>query len=95
LKTKFVSKNQLGTVLIGNMFLVFSLYKMSMFVDVSGSDQQGPAPITTHWTVLCLDLQQILSIYLNRRHSYLKSIRLCANLTVRNVFTSDAVYQPG
>lgn len=58
-------------------------------------DQLGPAPVSTHWTVLCLDLQQILSTYLNRRYAYLKSIRLCANLTVRNVFTSDTLYQPG
>lgn len=58
-------------------------------------DQLGPAPVSTHWTVLCLDLQQILSAYLNRRYAYLKSMRLCANLSIRNVFTSDTLYQPG
>jgi len=58
-------------------------------------DQLGPAPVTTRWTVLCLDMSQILNIYLNRRYSYLKSVRLCANISVRNLFTSDTLYQPG
>jgi len=58
-------------------------------------DQLGPAPVSTRWTVLCLDMMQILNIYLNRRYSYLKSIRLCANMSVRNLFTSDTLYQPG
>jgi len=58
-------------------------------------DLLGPAPVSTRWTVLCLDMVQILNIYLNRRYSYLKSIRLCANMSVRNLFTSDTLYQPG
>jgi len=58
-------------------------------------DHVGPAPVSTRWTVLCLDMMQILNIYLNRRYSYLKSIRLCANISVRNIFTSDTLYQPG
>jgi len=62
-------------------------------VDVS--DQLGPAPVSTRWTVLCLDMMHILNIYLNRRYSHLKSIRLCANIAIRNLFTSDTLYQPG
>jgi len=58
-------------------------------------DHVGPAPASTRWTVLCLDMMQILNIYLNRRYSYLKSIRLCANICVRSLFTSDTLYQPG
>ncbi|RUS87769.1 hypothetical protein EGW08_004515 [Elysia chlorotica] len=58
-------------------------------------DQSGPAPMVTRWTVLCLDLQHTLSMYLNRRFHYIKSMRLCANMTVKNVFTSDTIYDPG
>lgn len=55
----------------------------------------GPAPISTQWTVLCLDLQEILNTYLNRRYAYIKSMRLCANLMIKNLFTSDTYYIPG
>ncbi|CAG5134844.1 unnamed protein product, partial [Candidula unifasciata] len=58
-------------------------------------DQSGPAPMVTKWTILCLDLQHILSVYLNRKFLYVKSIRLCANMLVKNVFTSDTLYDPG
>ncbi|CAL1536659.1 unnamed protein product [Lymnaea stagnalis] len=57
-------------------------------------DQSGPAPMITKWTVLCLDLQQILSSYLNRKFLYIKSFKLCANMLVKNVFTSDQLYDP-
>lgn len=62
---------------------------------VSLSENSGPAPGTTRWTVLCLDLNYILSTYLNRRYAYVKSMRLCANMLVKNVFTSDVLYDPG
>ncbi|KAM7381807.1 hypothetical protein PAMA_012590 [Pampus argenteus] len=42
-----------------------------------------------------LDLQYTLSVYLNRRYSYLKSVKLCANLAVKNMFTSDLLLDPG
>lgn len=63
--------------------------------NICGSEHIGPAPSSTRWTVLCLDLQYILSTYLSRRYSYVRSIRLCANMLVKNVFTSDIVYDPG
>lgn len=48
-----------------------------------------------HWTCLVLDLRSILSLYLNRRYSHLKSVKLCANLLVKNLCTSDLVFDPG
>ena len=57
-------------------------------------DFTGPAPLNTRWTVLCLDLSETLTQYLNRNYSYLKSIRLCANMYVKNIFTSDMEYEP-
>uniref|UniRef100_A0A4W5QC57 WD repeat-containing protein 90 n=1 Tax=Hucho hucho TaxID=62062 RepID=A0A4W5QC57_9TELE len=49
----------------------------------------GPAPSTVRWTCLMMDLQYVLSVYLNRRHSHLKTVKLCANMSVKNMFTSD------
>ncbi|XP_056017616.1 WD repeat-containing protein 90-like isoform X2 [Ostrea edulis] len=62
----------------------------------SGSkDHSGIAPLATRWTVLCMDFSHVLSLYLNRKFSYLKSVRLCANMMVKNIFTSDNLYEPG
>uniref|UniRef100_A0A673Z2P0 WD repeat-containing protein 90 n=1 Tax=Salmo trutta TaxID=8032 RepID=A0A673Z2P0_SALTR len=55
----------------------------------------GPAPSTVRWTCLMMDLQYVLSVYLNRRHSHLKTVKLCANMSVKNMFTSDLVLDPG
>uniref|UniRef100_A0A8C1U243 WD repeat domain 90 n=1 Tax=Cyprinus carpio TaxID=7962 RepID=A0A8C1U243_CYPCA len=48
----------------------------------------GPAPPSTRWTCLTMDLHYVLSVYLNRTHSHLKSIKLCANMSVKNIITS-------
>ena len=42
-----------------------------------------------------LDLKYIVSFYLNKKYSYLKNIRLCANMVVKGLFTSDTDYEPG
>ncbi|XP_020493168.2 WD repeat-containing protein 90 [Labrus bergylta] len=55
----------------------------------------GPAPSSVQWTCLMLDLQYTLSVYLDRRYSNLKSIKLCANMAVKNMFTSDLLLDPG
>ncbi|XP_059181241.1 WD repeat-containing protein 90 [Centropristis striata] len=55
----------------------------------------GPAPTSVRWTCLMLDLQYTLSVYLNRCYSQLKSIKLCANMAVKNMFTSDLLLDPG
>ena len=34
-------------------------------------------------------------MYLNRKYSYIKGVRLCANMLVKNIFTSDILYEPG
>uniref|UniRef100_A0A8W4FM04 WD repeat domain 90 n=1 Tax=Sus scrofa TaxID=9823 RepID=A0A8W4FM04_PIG len=55
----------------------------------------GVAPPGTRWTCLQLDLPDLLLVYLNRRHSHLKSVRLCASLLVRSLYTSDLCFDPG
>ncbi|NXU84395.1 WDR90 protein, partial [Xiphorhynchus elegans] len=55
----------------------------------------GAAPADVRWTYLVLDLPSILSRYLNRRYSHLKAVKLCSNLLVKNLCTSDLVFDPG
>ena len=59
------------------------------------SDHSGPAPMSTRWTVLCLDMNYVLSMYLNRKFSYIKNVKLCANMLVKNISTSDILYEVG
>ncbi|XP_074742639.1 WD repeat-containing protein 90 isoform X2 [Strix uralensis] len=61
----------------------------------SRHDLVGAAPADVRWTCLVLDLHSILSLYLNRRYSHLKSVKLCSNLLVKNLCTSDLVFDPG
>lgn len=55
----------------------------------------GTTSQTTRWTVLVLDFRYILSVYLNRQYAYLKTMRLCANMFLKGLFTSDIDYMPG
>uniref|UniRef100_A0A4W3JB08 WD repeat domain 90 n=1 Tax=Callorhinchus milii TaxID=7868 RepID=A0A4W3JB08_CALMI len=57
-------------------------------------DLVGPAPVGVPWICLMMDLQYILSVYLNRRYSHLKNIKLCSNMLVKNIFTSDIIFEP-
>ncbi|KAM6424015.1 WD repeat-containing protein 90 isoform 3-T3 [Liasis olivaceus] len=57
-------------------------------------DLVGLAPSNVRWTCLMLDLRHILGLYLNRTYSHLKSVKLCSNLLVKNLFTSDLLFDP-
>ena len=46
------------------------------------------------WTILCMDLLTTLRELLHCSYSYVKGIRLCGNLLVRSIFTSDIRYLP-
>ncbi|XP_047569203.1 WD repeat-containing protein 90 isoform X2 [Lutra lutra] len=54
----------------------------------------GVAPSGTRWTYLQLDLRDVLLLYLNRRYGHLKSVRLCASLLVKTLYTSDLCFDP-
>ncbi|NXQ91014.1 WDR90 protein, partial [Nyctibius grandis] len=58
-------------------------------------DPAGAAPPDVRWTCLALDLRAILSLYLSRRYGHLKSVKLCSNLLVKNLCTSDLLFDPG
>lgn len=64
-------------------------------LDLAPADLAGAAPPGARWTCLQLDLHDILLVYLNRRYSHLKSVRLCASLLVRSLYTSDLCFDPG
>uniref|UniRef100_H2ZYH0 WD repeat domain 90 n=1 Tax=Latimeria chalumnae TaxID=7897 RepID=H2ZYH0_LATCH len=71
--------------------------KGSVYETTSSTAKQGlvgPAPASVRWTCLMLDLHYILSVYLSRRYSHLKSLKLCSSLTVKNLFTSDILFDP-
>ncbi|KAF0881208.1 WDR90 protein, partial [Crocuta crocuta] len=57
-------------------------------------DLAGVAPSGARWTCLQLDLRDTLLVYLNRRYGHLKSVRLCASLLVKNLYTSDLCFDP-
>ncbi|KAF5928623.1 hypothetical protein HPG69_007508 [Diceros bicornis minor] len=60
----------------------------------SKKDLAGVPPTGARWTCLQLDLHDILLVYLNRRYGHLKGVRLCANLLVRSLYTSDLCFDP-
>ncbi|XP_047466070.1 WD repeat-containing protein 90 [Mugil cephalus] len=77
---------------------LYGAAKDSVYDNTSKSARHGlvgPAPTSVRWTCLMLDLQCILSAYLSRGYSHLKSIKLCANMAVKNMFTSDLLLDPG
>jgi hypothetical protein len=46
------------------------------------------------WTFLVIDLHYTLNMYVKRQYLYVKSIKLCSNMLVKNVFTSDILFDP-
>ncbi|XP_066869044.1 WD repeat-containing protein 90 isoform X9 [Kogia breviceps] len=64
------------------------------FICETGTPRKGVGSPGARWTCLQLDLHDILLVYLNRRYNHLKSIRLCASLLVRNLYTSDLCFDP-
>lgn len=56
--------------------------------------ETGPTQKSSRWTFLALNLKEILSKYLFSNFAYLKNIKLCANVLVKGVFTSDQEYCP-
>lgn len=53
------------------------------------------APMHTKWTVLCVDLNTLIRIYSNRTFECVRGFKLCSSMFVKNVITSDVVYEPG
>ncbi|KAL7979088.1 hypothetical protein Chor_015112 [Crotalus horridus] len=60
----------------------------------SKRDLVGLAPSNVRWTCLMLGLRHVLGLYLNRTYSHLKSVKLCSNMLVKNLFPSNGSKMP-
>ena len=85
-------------VSFSNLFKEFkSTSTWLQFPFVTGSDKRntgGTCINVTRWTLLALDLQAVLSKYVHAKFANVKNIKLCSNLLVKNVFTSDIEFSP-
>jgi hypothetical protein len=64
-------------------------------IEQNSRDMSGPAPPLTRWTILCIDLTTLLQSYSNRTYHCVRGYKLCANMYIKNVITSDILYEPG
>ncbi|NXM21015.1 WDR90 protein, partial [Ploceus nigricollis] len=97
-------ENQVVRISFSNLFKEFkSTATWLQFPFVCGAASEGTArrgvpgaaPADVRWTCLVLDLPSILALYLSRRYSHLRGVKLCCNLLVKNLCTSDLLFQPG
>ena len=54
----------------------------------------GSAAPISKWTVLLLNFPAVLAKYVNRNFTHIKTIKICANVLVKNIFTSNNTYNP-
>ena len=53
-----------------------------------------PAPENSRWTFLALDLQAMVFELFRNHYAHVKTVKLCANMTVKGAYTSDIKYCP-
>ena len=63
--------------------------------EMNARDLTGSAPPITKWTILCIDLISLTQSYSSRTFQSVRGYKLCANMLVKNVITSDLLYEPG
>jgi hypothetical protein len=63
--------------------------------EMTAKDLTGAAPPVTKWTILCVDLPALMQTYSNRTYHSVRGFKLCASMLVKNVVTSDILYEPG
>uniref|UniRef100_U3JPK0 WD repeat domain 90 n=1 Tax=Ficedula albicollis TaxID=59894 RepID=U3JPK0_FICAL len=97
-------ENQVVRISFSSLFKEFkSTATWLQFPFVCGAASEGTAqrvvgltaPADVRWTCLVLDLPSILALYLSRRYSHLRGVKLCCNLLVKNLCTSDLLFEPG
>uniref|UniRef100_A0A8D2MVC6 WD repeat domain 90 n=1 Tax=Zonotrichia albicollis TaxID=44394 RepID=A0A8D2MVC6_ZONAL len=98
-------ENQVVRISFSNLFKEFkssSTWLQFPFVCGAASEgtarrgeELGLAPGDARWTCLVLDLPSILALYLARSYSHLRGVKLCCNLLVKNLCTSDLLFEPG
>ncbi|KAM7007238.1 LOW QUALITY PROTEIN: WD repeat-containing protein 90 [Passerculus sandwichensis] len=97
-------ENQVVRISFSNLFKEFkSSPTWLQFPFVCGAASEGTArrgvpgaaPGDARWTCLVLDLPSILALYLARSYSHLRGVKLCCNLLVKNLCTTDLLFEPG
>ena len=86
-------------VSFSNLFKEFkSTSTWLQFPFLTGSDKENsgtkPDSSVNCWTLLTLDLKAILTKYVHAKYANVKNIKLCSNLLVKSVFTSDIEFSP-
>ena len=71
-----------------------SLVNKENHYESSSEKKDERASLHVRWTLLTLDLKSVLSHYLHSNYAYLKNVKLCSSLLVKNVFTGDIEYSP-
>ncbi|RNA21555.1 WD repeat-containing 90 [Brachionus plicatilis] len=64
-------------------------------IDQTSKDWSGLAPPVTKWTIFCVDLINLVHSYSNRSYSCVRGLKICSNLFIKNVITTDIMYEPG
>lgn len=96
----FEAVNSSGMVIrlsFSNLFKEFkSTATWLQFPFISHHDKENNAEAIDNgrWILLKINLRAILSDYLHTKYSYLKNVKICANLLVKNVLTSEFDYIP-
>lgn len=58
------------------------------------SSSSGSSDPTPRWALLTVDLQSALATFFNRTYMCLKNVKVCANVLIKGVFTSNQEYTP-
>ncbi|XP_053722443.1 WD repeat-containing protein 90 isoform X2 [Synchiropus splendidus] len=100
-----VKEGQVVRISFSNMFKEFKcsptsiqlpfVFEESFDVEHEAPGVVGQTPTKVRWICLTLDLQHTLSAFINCSYNYLKTIRLCSNMSVKNMFTSHLQLDPG
>lgn len=77
--------------------LRITLSNMFSEVKLSYRTLQCPCNLADKWTVVCLHVPSVLTMFAKSttRAYVLKSVQVCATVSVRNLYTSDIQYTPG
>lgn len=79
---------------LSNMFKVTKATSTRIQLPViNTSNSNGKPTFETRWTILCLDLSSLLSNYVHRSFASTKSIKICANVSIKSIGTSNNLYK--
>jgi WD repeat-containing protein 90 len=72
-----------------------SIYERIEQSGTGGKEARGAAPPLTKWSVCCVDMLRLCETYAGRTYKCVRGVRVCANMLIKNIITSDVLYEPG